>query len=182
MSTQILLKGGLGPAPSGLFAQTGDSVPAFGITEQSLIDGGVGTLTVPANGFQVGDSFVASIGGKLNCANNSNLKIFVKSGSATLASSGSINLPQCTNQNFDLQVRFTVRKLGIAGVASIASFGQFTYSKDASTAFEGSDFSLINGTTFDTTLSNTLSITVQWDTDTPTNNIYSESFVLTKIY
>lgn len=182
MSTQILLKGTSGSGLIGLFAQTGDSAPAFGITEQSIIDGGVGTLTVPANGFQVGDSFVASIGGKLNCANNSGLKLFVKAGSTVLAQSGAITLPQCTNQNFDLQVRFTVRSLGAAGVAAIASFGQFTYSKDASNAFEGSDFSLVNNTTFDTTASNTLTITAQWDTDTPTNNIYSESFVLTKIY
>ena len=36
----------------------GDSVVVSGTTsETSIIGGGVGTLTVPANGFSVGDSF-----------------------------------------------------------------------------------------------------------------------------
>ncbi len=42
----------------GLFAQTGNSTIISGTTvESTLINGGVGTLSVPANGFQVGDSF-----------------------------------------------------------------------------------------------------------------------------
>ena len=48
--------------------------------------------------------------------------------------------------------------------------------------FEGADFSIINNTTFDTTISNTLNITAQWNSNNAGNNIYSESFILTKIY
>ena len=91
-------------------------------------------------------------------------------------------MPQCTNKHWDLQIRFTVRTLGAATVASIASFGQFSFSKDASNAFEGSDFSTINNTTFATTISNTLGITAQWSSNNAGNSIYSESFILTKIY
>ena len=44
----------------GLFSQTGLSTPIVNTTsELSLIDGGVGTLSVPANGFKVGDTFWA---------------------------------------------------------------------------------------------------------------------------
>jgi len=51
----------------GLFAQTGNSTPISGTTaETTLINGGVGTLTVPANGFTIGDSFRAVFGGVLN--------------------------------------------------------------------------------------------------------------------
>jgi len=42
-----------------VFAQTANSTTITATTsELTLIDGGVGSLTVPANSFQVGDSFV----------------------------------------------------------------------------------------------------------------------------
>ena len=167
----------------GLFAQTANSTPITGTTtETTLIDGGVGSLTVPANFFKVGDSFMGSIGGHISSVNNEDLRIMVKAGSIVLGDTGLIRLGQATNQHWDLQLRFTVRALGAAGVASIASFGQFTYSKDASDTFEGEDYSTVNNTTFDTTISNTLNITAQWSSNNAGNNIYSESFILTKIY
>ena len=91
-------------------------------------------------------------------------------------------MPNVTNKHFDLQVRFTIRALGAAGVAAKASYGVFTYSKNAANQFEGQDFSIVNNTTFNTTISNTLDITAQWSTNNAGNNIYSESFILTKIY
>ena len=167
----------------GLFAQTGNGTPITAtVVEATLIDGGVGGLSVPANAFQVGDSFIASMGGIVSCANNEGLTIRVKAGSIILGTTNSITMPQCTTQRWDLQVRFTIRALGAAGVGIIASFGQFTFSKDASNAYEGSNFSTINNTTFDTTISNTLDITAQWGSTNAANSIYSESFILTKIY
>jgi hypothetical protein len=184
MSTQInILSANSFTIIGGLFAQTANSTPITGTTvETTLLDGGVGSLTVPANFFKVGDSFVASLGGIISSVNNDTLQIRVKSGSVILGDTGLITMPQCTNQHWDLQVRFTIRALGAAGVAAVASFGQFTFSKDASNAYEGSDFSTVNNTTFATTISNTLGITAQWSSNNAGNNIYSESFILTKIY
>ena len=184
MSTQInILNANSFTIIGGLFAQTANSIPVTGTTvETTLIDGGVGSLTVPANFFKVGDSFMGSIGGHISSVNNEDLRIRVKAGSIVLGDTGLIRLGQATNQHWDLQLRFTIRTLGAAGVASIASFGQFTYSKDASDTFEGEDYSTVNNTTFDTTISNTLNITVQWASNNAGNNIYSESFILTKIY
>ena len=184
MSTQIII---LSANPytiiGGLFAQTANSTPITGTTtETTLLDGGVGSLTVPANFFRVGDSFVASMGGHISSANNEDITFRVKSGSVIFGDTGLIRLGQCTNQHWDLQLRFTVRAIGAAGVASIACFGQFTYSKDASTSFEGSDFSTINNTTFATDVTNALNITAQWASTDADNNIYSENFILTKIY
>ena len=184
MSTQInILNANSFTIIGGLFAQTANSIPVTGTTtETTLIDGGVGSLTVPANFFKVGDSFVGSMGGHISSVNNEDIRIRVKAGSILLGDTGLIRLGQSTNQHWDLQLRFTIRALGAAGVASIASFGQFTYSKDASDTFEGEDYSTVNNTTFDTTISNTLNITVQWASNNAGNNIYSESFILTKIY
>lgn len=167
----------------GLYAQTANSIPVTGTTtETTLIDGGVGSLTIPANFFKIGDSFSVAMGGHINSVNNDTLRIKVKSGSVILGDTGTITMPQCTNKHWNLEIRFTIRILGNAGIASIISSGQFNFSKDASNAFEGADFSIVNNTTFATTISNTLDITAQWNSNNAGNNIYSESFVLTKIY
>jgi len=167
----------------GLFAQTAASTPVVNaVVETTILNGGVGGLSVPANGFQIGDSFHATVSGILSADNNNTLRLKVKSGSVILGDSGLITLPNITNKFFDLQLTFTVRTLGAAGVASIATSGQFTYSKNASNAFEGVDFLSINNTTFDTTIGNTLDITAEWGTASVTNSIATEVFVLNKIY
>lgn len=182
MSTQIYLQPKI-TGLTGLYAQTANSAPVTGTNvETTLIDGGVGTLTVPANGFQVGDSFAVEMGGHISSVNTNTLTIRLKSGAVVLCDTGAISMPNVTNKHFNLQVRFTIRSLGAAGVASIASYGIFTYSKNAANQFEGVDFSIVNNTTFDTTIGNTLNITAQWSTNNAGNNIYSESFTLTKIY
>jgi hypothetical protein len=181
MSTTIYIKSPY--ISSGLFSQTANSLPITATTtETTLIDGGVGSLVVPANVFKVGDSFSIEMGGHISSVNNDTLHIRLKSGSIILCDTGVITMPNITNKHWDLQVRFTIRALGSAGVASIASYGMFTYSKNASNTFEGVDFSVINNTTFNTTISNTLNITAQWNSTNAGNNIYSESFILTKIY
>ena len=184
MSTSIQITE-LTPATNvgGLYAQTANSPITTNTTvESTLIDGGVGSLSVPANGFQVGDSFSVSMGGIISSSNNEGLTIRVKAGSIVLGTTGVITLPQCTNQVWDLEITFTIRAIGAAGVASIVTKGNFTYSKDASNAYEGADFSTINNTTFDTTVGNTLNITAQWSAASASNSIYSQVFVLNKIY
>ncbi len=47
---------------------------------------------------------------------------------------------------------------------------------------EGFSFNSINNTTFDTTINNTLDVTVQWGSNNAGNSIYSDIFVLNKIY
>ena len=185
MPTEITLSGFV-PLPAssqGLFGQTAASAPVVNtIVETTILNGGVGTLSVPANGFQVGDSFSAVLSGMLSANNNNTLRIRVKSGAVVLGDTGIITLPGITNKFFDLYTQFTIRSIGVAGAASIAVSGQFTYSKDAGNAFEGVDFLSINTTTFDTTISNTLDITAEWGAASTGNSISTEIFVLNKIY
>ena len=173
---------GTGSPVGGLFAQTGDSPNNNTIIETTLIDGGVGTLTVPANGFSVGDSFSVVMGGKVTCANGSPITIRIKSGPAILATTGAITLPQITNKNWELELSFTIRQIGAGGVASIVTHGDFLYLRDSSSGFEGITFSTVENTVFDTTISNTLDITAQWSTLNPANVFYSEIFTLSKTY
>lgn len=169
---------------TGLYTQTADSTPITNTTaELSLLDGGVGTLTVPANGFQVGDSFQANLSGHINSKNNDSIRIRIKTAAGVLlADTNAVVMPNCTNQHWDLKINFTIRALGPAGTAAIASTAMFTYTKNASNAFEGENVSVINQTTFDTTVNNTLVVTAQWNAADPLNSIYTELFTLFKTY
>jgi len=173
---------GTSSSVGGLFSQTGDSPNNATIIETTLIDGGVGSLSVPANGFAVGDSFSVVMGGKISCSNNDPITIRVKSGAVVLATTGLISLPQITLKNWELELSFTIRQIGTAGVASIVTHGDFLYLRDSSSGFEGITFSTVNNTTFNTTISNTLDITAQWSTLNAAHVLYSEIFTLSKTY
>ena len=167
----------------GLFTQTASSTPITNTTsELTLIDGGLGSLTVGPNLFVAGDTFKLSMYGHISSQNNRTLRIRVKANSVILGDTGLITMPQTTNQHWNLEVMFTIRATGGVGVASIVSSGQFTYTKDASNAFEGEDFVTIENTNFNTLISNTLNITAQWGNASTQNIIYSDSFVLYKVY
>jgi len=171
------------PFNYGLFAQTGSSTPVTGITAGSLIDGGAGTLSVPANGFQVGDSFRVVMAGVCTFQNNDILAIRInggKTGTTLLTSTGPITLANATGTRWRMQIDFTVYAIGKTGTASILSAGQFFYTKDASTDFVGVNFSDENNTTFTTTISNKLDITAQFNNTG--NSIYSKLFVLNKTF
>ena len=166
-----------------VFAQTGNSTAITATTtELTLIDGGVGTLTVPANGFQVGDSFSLNMGGLMSAQNGNTITIRLKTGSVSLGSSGALTMPAITNQVWYLTTNFTIRAIGAAGVASIVSLSQFHILKAASGTQEGFAWNTTNTTTFDTTISNTLSITAQWSSNNANNSIYSDIFTLSKTY
>ena len=167
----------------GLFAQTANSTIITDTTvESSLVNGGVGTLSIPANGFTVGDSFRAIVAGVLNSTNNQTITIRAKAGSITLLDSGAQTISNITNDVFTLNVDFTIRQIGAVGLASIVSLGAFHYTKTVNGSIQGFAFNVVNNTTFDTTVSNTLDITVEWGASDPGNSIYSDIFVLNKIY
>ena len=173
----------LGTTNYGLYTQTEASTPVTNTTvETSLLDGGLGTLTVPANGFRVGDSFHAVLTGHISSVNNHTLRIRIKSDGTSLADTGLITMSASTNKHWKLEVDFTIRAIGGSGTARIVTGGIFFYTKNASNAFEGTNFSTETSTGFNTTISNTLTITAQWGTASTGDSIYSEIFTLTKTF
>lgn len=173
---------GLNPYPVvyGLFSQTGNSVTVSGTTSETTILGdGIGTLSVPANGFSVGDSFQLIMGGVLDNTND-DLTIRLKTGSVILAESGPFDLA-AGGDYFFMNAYFTIRAIGAAGVASISTLGNFQVVQ-GNTQVYGKAFQTLNNSNFDTTISNTLDITVQFSSDDPLNFIYSDLFVLNKIF
>ena len=173
----------------GLYSQTGSSAPVSGSasdvpTSGRLLDGGVGTLTVPANGFKVGDSFQSKLAGKINISNGNTLDIQFKADGNTLVDTGEVTMAKSTDgQNWALDVTFIIQNTGSAGVASILSTGQLTVRKDAAGETVTEIFSDINNTTFDTTIENTLSVQAILDSACiASENIYSELFILYKVF
>lgn len=181
--TVVTIPGATAPTVYGLYAQTalGTNITNT-ITETSLIGTGVGTLTVPANTFQVGDSFTAKLCGLLSCANNETIHIRVKSDGTNIADAGVFSMKIATDKYFELTLDFTVTKIGAAGVAELFTNGQYSYNQNAAGEISGNNFALISNTIFDTTVTNVLSITAQWGSAKSANKIQSQNFVLTKTY
>jgi hypothetical protein len=169
----------------GLYSQTSASTPITNTTTETSLFGGatsVGTLSFPADAFVVGDSYHAKIGGFIDCLNNSDITIRVKSGSVILADTGIIQLPTMGNRVFEIELDFTIRTIGGSGVASIITMGELNYVQNTGTSFEGSNFCLLNNTTFDTTILNTLDITWEWATASASNSITTDVVNLRKTY
>jgi hypothetical protein len=172
------------PLAYGLFAQTGNSATVTATTgETSVMGAGVGTLTVPSNGFRVGDSFQATLDGNITCINTATIHVHIRTtGNVLLVDTGVIDLDTSTSRPWLLTLYFTIRQIGGATVASISSGGLFSYIRDSGQTYEAYPLNFINNTTFDTTIINTISVNVQWNTNNAGNQIYSTNFTLTKIY
>ena len=172
----------------GLYNQTGSSIPITGFsgsieTSGSLLDGGVGSLTVPANAFKKGDAYHARLSGKITIANNHDLDVNFKSGDINLVEAGPITMAGSTNKNWSLETTFIIQETGSAGTASILSSGELTVRTNSSGDTITEIFSSVNNTTFDTTISNTLEVEAILDAACiASENIYSELFILHKIY
>ena len=167
----------------GLYSQTTDSTPVTAtIDPTTLIGTGVGNLSVPENRFIVGDSFRADFGGLMSAKIGENLRITIRTNTVILADSGLQTMGNLTDAVWSLSIIFTIRQIGGAGVASIATFSNFTFLQQSNGNSEGFGFNNVNDFNFDTTVDNTLLVTAQWGSTEPTNSIYSEVFVLQKIY
>ena len=176
----------LGPSPfGGLYTQTAQAVPVTNTTvESSIINGGVGSLTVPADYFQVGDTFHAFLSGSLSAVNNHTIQFHVHSNSAStiLTDSGLITLSGTTAKDWEMDIHFVVREIGPAGIAKIYTSGKFLYNKDANNNPEKIAFSYLNNTTFNTRINNTLQVLAQWGTADPLDSISTDIFILNKLY
>jgi hypothetical protein len=183
-TTYRIKNSNLSPFPQayGLFTQTGTTANISGVTEQSIIDGGLGTLSVGANQFQVGDTFHAEIKGHLS-NNNDFLQFRVKGDSVVLADSSSIQYNTSGDDTlFTLDIYFVIRQVGSASIASILTKGFLRTVKNSNFSVNGYSFESENNSTFDTTIANTLDITIQFDAADPQTYIYTDFFVLNKIY
>ncbi len=167
-----------GGASSGMYAQTVVSGTITNTTaETSIVGSGVGSLSVPADAFVVGDSFHAKIGGVISAQNSDEITVNIKAGATTLASTGLISLEAVTSLGWEMEMDFTIAAIGAAG--DICTNGNFAYNRNTG-SLEGYVFQDIQP--IDTTVPNTLDITIQWNQAKTQDEIYSANFVLYKVY
>jgi len=180
---QVLITDGSGnlafnQPTTGLYAQTTQSATLTNTTtETSIVGTGVGSLTIAANGYVVGDSYHAKIGGVISAQNNDTITIRIKKGSTVLATTGLITLEAVTGMAWECEIDFTVAAIGATG--SMCTNGNFAYNRDTG-SLEGFVFQDVE--TFDTTIANTLEITAEWGQAKTQDQIYSSNFVLHKTY
>ena len=167
---------------AGSYAQTVQSATIAGTIETSIVGTGVGSLAIPANSFQVGDSFHAKIGGVIaNTGNGDFITVNIKAGATVLASTGIFALDTTQalgegGEGWECELDFTIATIGATG--TICTNGNFAYTKTNDKKVSGTVFQDVQA--IDTTISNTLDITVLWDqlgTD-----IYSANFVLYRTF
>jgi hypothetical protein len=167
-----------GTAATGLYAQTANSTTITNTTtETSVVGTGVGSLTIPADTFVVGDSYHAKIGGEIAAQNGDDITIRIKTGSTVLATTGTISLSPTTDLGWECELDFTVAAIGASG--TLCTNGNFAYTRNTG-GLEGYVFQDVE--TFDTTVDNTLDITVEWGQAKTQDTIYSANFVLHKVY
>jgi hypothetical protein len=169
---------------AGMYTMITDSSIVGGTTtELDFMDGSyMGTLSVPANAFQVGDSFRLKICGVIGAHNNDTLTIRIKSGATELSVSPAIVMPSIGSETFELEANFTIRAIGPQMVASIITNTTMTWNKSSANIFEGQNWIAVNNSTFDTTIPNTLVLTAQWSSTNASNHIQSRLAHLEKSY
>lgn len=167
----------------GLYAQTAlSNIVYYSSGETSIIGAGVGTLSVPADTFKVGDSFFVRMCGELTCANNEILNIHIKSNGIKIIDSLTYTLSTANNKGWELTIDFTITKIGGAGTAEIFANCLFTYNKNANNNIDGIHLRQIEKSNFDTTINNNLTIAAEWIGTSGVNRIQSQNFTLTKVF
>jgi len=179
--TDTILGGGVAATLYGLYSQTANSSTINTTGEQSIVGSGVGSLSIPADAFVVGDSFHAKIGGVLNATGGggrSELIVKIKAGATVLATTGVFDLDNANNQGWECELDFTITEIGATG--TICTNGNFAYVKDNDRKVSGYIFQDVQ--TIDTTAANTLDITIEWNVLNGGDDIYSANFVLYKVF
>ena len=171
------------PSSSGLFTQLDKSATIQGTTtETTLIStANIGSLTVPANTFVLGDSYKLDIFGHFRSRNGSQLTIRVKVNNTTLDAIGPITMPGVgpDEKHWNMECNFTVRKMGVLGAVMSGAIFTFSVNSPANT-FAGSTF--VEDASLNTTIANTLDVTAQWSDTNANNVIYSNTLNLYKTF
>ena len=149
--------------------------------ESSLLPSGVGdftgTLTVPANGFSVGDSFHFVLAGVCEYDTSNVITLRLKNGGELASLTMDLENTDNPNVYWELEADFSIRSIGSLG--SICTNFDFTFNKRVDKDFKGQRN--VSVSTIDTTVSNTLDITCEF-TGTADSNMFAQLGYLKKMH
>jgi hypothetical protein len=170
-------------AVGGIYAGISDGTVINNTTEQSVLPAtGVGSLTIPANGFAVGDCFHCVVAGDCSFDKDDTIQIKLKENGNILAQTPIFDLEdaQAGGNAFEIEIDFTIRSLGATG--SIATNFDFTYNKDGTDSKDFRGTRAMDVQPIDTTVASTLDITVQFPTNVTPSSLQTKLFRLQKVY
>jgi hypothetical protein len=159
-----------------LFVQTATGTVANTTTETALTSTGVGTLTLPANFFIAGRT-IRVIGYGYHSSVSGTIRIKVKFGSTVILDTTALSTGNNTNNLFQLYGDITCRTTGASGTV----FGQGIFTEGGGSP---KDFEMVNTSTItiDTTSSQAVSVTCQWQNASASNTTSMSNFTLERIY
>ncbi len=167
----------------GLFTQIEHGPVVENTTDElTIIGNGLGSLSIPANGFVRGNTFKCYLEGSLSSLNNADLTINIRDNGNILATTGAMSLVSTSGNFYQMEITFVIRQIGAAGTAEIMTSGAFNYTKTANNSPEVIGFEQDNTTTFDTTTDSTLNITAQWGAASASNSIDTHVLTLQRIF
>jgi hypothetical protein len=167
----------------GLYASTSAGTLINNTTTQSLVAlSGVGSLSIPPDGFSIGDCYHLVITGNCVFTNNDEIQITLKQNGNILAQTPAFLLEDANSGNnvFEIEADFNIRSISAGG--SIHTSFEFTYNKDS---IDSKDFrgTRSNDTqTINTTIASTLDVEFQFITKNASSSIQTQLFRLQKVY
>ena len=142
-----------------LYVGLSDSItlPVLGGEESLLPVNGQGSLTVPANGFKVGDSFHLVMAGEILVGDKDDDFTFKVYQDGVVLGEITVELEDTTaGESFwEAEMDFTIRTIGAFG--TVVSNMDWTFNKNLTKDFKGSRS--VTVTTIDTTTASALSVT-----------------------
>ena len=142
----------------------------------------VGSLTVPANGFSVGDSYHLVVAGDCDFFNNDTVQITLRYDGTNLAQSTVFAVENANGSNnvFEIEADFTIRSIGATG--SVHTSGEFTYNKDSTDSKDFRGIRFNDTQVIDTTATATLDVLFQFVSRPGGSTLQTQLFRLGKVY
>lgn len=145
-------------ATSIIFSQTNSVTVTNTTTETSLFGTGGGIKTLPIGFFNVGRTIrIKLLGFRSRSSGNETYRIYI--GGVAVFTTGAILLGAGSNDGIDLECAITLRSTGVTGTA-IGAGRIINWSNGNLTPF----VTITTPFTINTTISNTIDVTVQWGT------------------
>jgi hypothetical protein len=139
-------------------------------------------LSVPADTFQIGDSYHFKIGGILTADGTggtpTEINFKIKNGLNVIAESGAIEFNSVSGTGWEIELDFTISQIGSRGV--LFTNGDLSYIEDG--AQELSGFVFESKLPIDTTVDSVLDVTAEFVTINTGDSIQSVNAVLYKTY
>lgn len=150
-----------------IFSSTADAGPTNTVTETSVIGSGIGSKVLPADWWAIGKSIKITVTGRITNTLTPTIQVKGKINSTIVVDTTAVATAAITGTRFwKAEIYLTCRTLGATG--SIQGQGCFEYSTTTSTIFRFQAGNTI-ATTIDTTIANTLDVTLTWGTASASN-------------